>query len=47
MLGEGRRISDLRIAVGDGKPMPFDLICQPLHDAHGAVEGLTLAFLPA
>lgn len=47
MLGEGRRITDLRIAAGDGKPMPFDLICEPLHDAHGAVEGLTLAFLPA
>ncbi|MEO6154722.1 MAG: PAS domain-containing protein [Thermomonas sp.] len=47
MSGEGRRINNLRIAVGDGKPMPFDLICEPLHDARGAVEGLTLAFLPA
>jgi PAS domain S-box-containing protein len=47
MLGEGRRITDLRISVADGKPMAFDLICEPLHDARGAVEGLTLAFLPA
>lgn len=47
MLGEGRRFTDLRISVGDGKPKPFDLICDPLHDARGAVEGLTLAFLPA
>lgn len=47
MLGEGRRITDLQIATGDGKSMRFDLICEPLHDARGAVEGLTLAFLPA
>lgn len=47
MLGEGRRIPDVQIAVGDAKPMRFDLICEPLHDGRGAVEGLTLAFLPA
>lgn len=47
MLGEGRRIADLQVSVKDAKPMPFDLICEPLHDARGAVEGLTLAFLPA
>ena len=47
MLGEGCRITDLRIAVADGKPMAFDLICEPLHDARGEIEGLTLAFLPA
>ncbi len=47
MFGEGRRITDLQISVGDAEPMPFDLICEPLHDARGTVEGLTLAFLPA
>lgn len=47
VLGEGRRITDLRISVDHGAPMRFDLICEPLHDARGAVEGLTLAFLPA
>lgn len=47
MLGEGRRIPDLRMSVADGKPMPFDLMCEPLHNASGIVEGLTLAFLPA
>ena len=47
MLGEGRRITDLQFSVRDAKPKAFDLICQPLHDARGAVEGLTLAFLPA
>ncbi|MGV8922281.1 MAG: PAS domain-containing protein [Thermomonas sp.] len=47
VLGEGRRIADLRMSVADGKPMAFDVMCEPLHDARGAVEGLTLAFLPA
>lgn len=47
VLGEGRRIADLRMSVADGKPMAFDLMCEPLHDARGSVEGLTLAFLPA
>ena len=47
MLGEGRRIADLQISAAGGKPMAFDLICEPLHDVRGAVEGLTLAFLPA
>ncbi len=47
VLGEGRRIADLRMSEADGKPMSFDLMCEPLHDARGTVEGLTLAFLPA
>lgn len=47
ILGEGRRIAGLRISVADGKPMAFDVMCEPLHDARGTVEGLTLAFLPA
>ncbi|MGV8942734.1 PAS domain-containing protein [Thermomonas sp.] len=47
MLGEGRRFSDLLLSVAEGKPMAFDVMCEPLHDAHGTVEGLTLAFLPA
>lgn len=47
MLGEGRRIGDIRVTLIDGNPMVFDVICEPLHDARGEVDGLTLAFLPA
>lgn len=47
MLGEGRRFADIRFVLADGKSVIFDVICEPLQDARGAVEGLTLAFLPA
>ena len=47
MLGEGRRIADIRFTLADGKTVTFDVICEPLHNTRGAVEGLTLAFLPA
>lgn len=47
VLGEGRRITDLLMSVAGSKPVAFDVMCEPLHDARGTVEGLTLAFLPA
>lgn len=47
MLGEGRRIADIPLTLVDGKTMLCDVICEPLQDARGEVEGLTLAFLPA
>ncbi len=47
MLGEGRRIVDIGMGLIDGQPMVFDVMCEPLQSTNGAVEGLTLAFLPA
>jgi PAS domain S-box-containing protein len=47
MLGEGRRIADITLAAAGGESAAYDVVCEPLHDARGAIEGLTLAFLPA
>lgn len=46
-LGEGRRIAEIRFAKDDGSALLFDVVCEPLRDAGGGIEGMTLAFLPA
>ncbi len=46
-LGEGRRIAEIPFDRDDGAVMAFDVVCEPLRDASGGIEGMTLAFLPA